>query len=180
MVSPPANPGRGGSHIGYGACAMGEPSAPDSRPVILHVEDDADTFRLASVRLKDRYRLVHAATDRDACEQLEALGESLYAVLMDVELRGSVLDGLALVRLVRGHLPAAQTPVRARRVPKLSVPIIVMTAYAGRHSEDEAKALGATHFLSKPIDFTRLNLALAQANISSVLARLTAKPASAR
>lgn len=159
---------------------MAEQLATDPRPVILYVEDDADTFRLAALRLKDKYRLVNAATDREACEQLEALGESLYAVLMDVELQGSALDGLALVRLLRGQLPAAQTPAWARRVPKLSVPIIVMTAYTGRHSEADVKALGATHFVPKPIDFTRLNLALAQANILSVMARLTAKPASAR
>ena len=34
------------------------------------------------------------------------------------------------------------------------------------------KAVGASHFLTKPIDFMRLNLALAQANIQSVMARL--------
>jgi CheY-like chemotaxis protein len=155
-------------------------SAPDMRPVILYVEDDADTFRLASLRLKDKYRLIHAANDREACEQLQAWGSQLYAVLMDVELQGSKLDGLHLVRLLRGQLPAGLTPDYARGVPKLSVPVIVMTAYTGRHSEAEAKAMGATHFVPKPIDFTRLNLALAQANILSVMARLSARPATAR
>jgi CheY-like chemotaxis protein len=155
-------------------------SAPDTRPVILYVEDDADTFRLAALRLKDKYRLINAATDRDACEQLKAWGSELYAVLMDVELQGSRLDGLHLVRLLRGQLPAAMTPDYARGVPKLAVPIIVMTAYTGKHSEAEAQSLGATHFVPKPIDFTRLNLALAQANILSVMARLTARPATTR
>ena len=41
------------------------------------------------------------------------------------------------------------------------------------YSEAEVKAVGATHFLTKPIDFLRLNLALAQANIQSVMARNT-------
>lgn len=159
---------------------MVEANAPDTRPLILYVEDDADTFRLASLRLKDKYRLIPATTDRQACAELETWGDKLYAVLMDVELQGSTLDGLALVQLVRGQLPAAQMPAYAQRVPKLSVPIIVMTAYTGRHSEAEAKAMGATHFVPKPIDFTRLNLALAQANILSVMARLTGKSAPAR
>jgi len=154
---------------------------PDTRPVILYVEDDADTFRLTSLRLKDKYRLVHAANDREACAQLTVLGPQLYAVLMDVELQGSRLDGLQLVRLVRGQLPPAQVPDYARSVPKLAnTPVIVMTAYVERYTEADAHALGATHFVKKPIDFTRLNLALAQANIHSVMARLTARPSSAR
>lgn len=155
-------------------------AAPDARPVILYVEDDADTFRLAALRLKDKYRLLPAASDREACAQLQAWGDRLYAILMDVELQGSALDGLHLVQLLRGRLPATDTPDYARGVPKLAVPIIVMTAYTGRHTEAEAKALGATHFVPKPIDFTRLNLALAQANIMSVMARLSGRGAAAR
>lgn len=155
-------------------------AAPDARPVILYVEDDADTFRLAALRLRDKYRLVQAATDREACAQLKAWGDRLYAILMDVELQGSTLDGLHLVQLVRGRLPALHTPDYAQGVPKLAAPIIVMTAYTGRHTEAEAKALGATHFVPKPIDFTRLNLALAQANIMSVMARLSGRGAAAR
>lgn len=155
-------------------------AVPDNRPVILYVEDDADTFRLASLRLQQKYRLLQAASDREACAQLEVWGEKLYAVLMDIELQGSALDGLQLIRLLRGQMPASQVPPYARRVPKLSVPIIVLTASTGHHTEAEAKALGATHFATKPIDFTRLNLALAQVNILSVMARLTTKPAATR
>ncbi|MCC6332801.1 MAG: response regulator [Myxococcales bacterium] len=155
-------------------------AAPDTRPVILYVEDDADTFRLAHLRLQQKYRLLHAATDREACAQLEVWGEKLYAVLMDLELQGSLLDGLALVRLIRGQLPAGQSPPYARRVPALSVPVLVLTASTARHTEAEARAMGATHFATKPIDFARLNLALAQVNIQSVMARLTTKAVVAR
>lgn len=159
---------------------MAEATPTDPRPVILYVEDDADTFRLAALRLKDKYQLVNAATDREACAQLEAWGDRLYAVLMDVELQGSALDGLALVQLLRGQLPAARTPAWARRVPQLNIPIIVMTAYPEKHSEAEARTLGATHFVPKPIDFRRLNLALAQANILSVMARLSGRASATR
>jgi CheY-like chemotaxis protein len=155
---------------------MGE-AAPDTRPVILYVEDDADTFRLAHLRLQPKYRLIQASSDREACAQFEIWGENLHAVLMDVQLQGSALDGLQLIRLLRGQLPAAQTPPYARRVRKLTVPIIVLTASPEHRLEAEARALGAAHVATKPIDFTRLNLALAQVNIQSVMAHLSTKAA---
>ncbi len=144
---------------------------------MLYVEDDADTFRLAQLRLLARYEVISAATDQQACQVLRERGAELYAVLMDIELQGSTLDGLALVKLIRGQPSAVPLPRYAQGLPTLPhLPIIVMTAYATRYSESEVKAVGATHFLTKPIDFLRLNLALAQANIQSVMARLAAPP----
>jgi CheY-like chemotaxis protein len=146
---------------------------PDQRPVIVYVEDDADTFRLAAVRLKARYRLVWAQSDREAVDLLCQHQHEVFAVLMDIELAGSVLDGLALTQLLRGRPLARPVPDFAARLPVLaSVPIIILTAYTTRHTEAEAKAFGASHFATKPIDFTRLTLALAQANISGVMQRL--------
>jgi CheY-like chemotaxis protein len=147
-----------------------------AKPLVLYVEDDADTFKLAQLRLQARYEVLNAATDRQACEALIQHGPDLYAVLMDIELQGSLLDGLALVKAVRGMTPRGTLPSWAQGVPVLPhLPIIVMTAYVTRYSEAEVKAIGATYFLSKPIDFMRLNLALAQANIQSVMARLAAQ-----
>ncbi|MFZ5444869.1 MAG: response regulator [Myxococcota bacterium] len=144
-----------------------------NKPLVLYVEDDEDTFNLARLRLQARYEVIPAATDREACAVLAEQGRALYAVLMDVELQGSSLDGLALVKLIRGNL--SPKPGYAEPVPTLPhLPIIVMTAYVTRYSESDVKALGANHFLTKPIDFTRLNLALAQANIQSVMAQLAA------
>jgi CheY-like chemotaxis protein len=147
------------------------------RPPILYVEDDADTWRLTELRLRSRYELLWAQNDREACTVLREAGPRLHAVLMDIELQGSVLDGLKLVRLLRGTLPEAQQPEFARGVPTLEVPVLVLTAYTARYSEADALASGATHFLSKPIDFPRLTLALAQANIQSVVSGLARKPA---
>ena len=150
--------------------------APNAKPLVLYVEDDADTFKLAQLRLQNRYEVINASTDRQACEALIKHGPELYAVLMDIELQGSLLDGLALVKAVRGITPRNALPAWAQGLPTLPhVPIIVMTAYVTRYTESDVKAVGATHFLSKPIDFMRLNLALAQANIQSVMARLAAQ-----
>lgn len=146
---------------------------PNAKPLVLYVEDDVDTFKLAQARLQARYEVINAATDRAAAELISKHGEDLYAVLMDIELQGSTLDGLALVKAMRGMTAKTALPPWAQAMPTLPhVPVIVMTAYVTRYTEAEVKAVGATHFLTKPIDFMRLNLALAQANIQSVMARL--------
>jgi putative two-component system response regulator len=146
---------------------------PDTRPVVVYVEDDADTFKLACLRLKARYRLLWAQNDREAVDLLIHHQRELFAVLMDIELAGSQLDGLALTQLLRGRGIGRSVPDFARKLPVLAnVPIIILTAYTTRYTEAEAKAFGASHFATKPIDFTRLSLALAQANIKAVMQRL--------
>lgn len=149
-----------------------------TKPLILYVEDDPDTLRLTQLRLQNRYEVIGATSDVEACAQLKQHGASLYALLMDIELQGSALDGLMLVKLVRG-MPLGRAVPDYAKVPVLPhLPIMVMTAYVTRYSEADVKPLGATQFLTKPIDFTRLNLALAQANIQSVMARLATQPRS--
>ena len=150
----------------------------NAKPLVLYVEDDVDTFKLAQARLQARYEVVNAATDRVAAELISQHGDDLHAVLMDIELQGSTLDGLALVKAMRGMTPKHALPPWAQPMPTLPhVPVIVMTAYVTRYTEAEVKSVGVTHFLTKPIDFMRLNLALAQANIQSVMARLASQPA---
>ncbi len=153
---------------------MGE---ADQRPVVVYVEDDADTFKIAAARLQSRYRLVWAQNDREAVDLLAFHAHELYAVLMDIELRGSDLDGLDLVRLLRGLPLPRPVPAFAKKLPKLTkTPIVMLTAYTARYTEADAHAVGASHFATKPIDFTRLNLALAQANIAQVMRRFDRAP----
>jgi CheY-like chemotaxis protein len=145
-----------------------------TRPLLLYVEDDADTLRLAQLRLEEHFEVIGAAGDQEACEFLSTRASELYAVLVDIELKGSSLNGLALVRMLRGTYRGL-LPSWAKAVPTLPhLPIVVMTAYITRYAEQEVQALGASHFLTKPIDFTRLSLALAQANIQAVMAQLAA------
>jgi CheY-like chemotaxis protein len=149
----------------------------DARPVLLYVEDDVDTFKLAELRLRSRYQVVHAQNDREACAQVVALAPTLHGILMDIELQGSQLDGLDLVRLVRGYGLSRSRPEFSLAVPTLSVPIVMLTAHVGRYSEADARAVGATDFITKPIDFTRLTLALARHHIASVMTSLSVAPA---
>ncbi|MFO0598727.1 MAG: response regulator [Myxococcaceae bacterium] len=151
-----------------------------TKPLIVYVEDDLDSFRLTQLRLQAKYELLHAPNDADACALVQKHADQLYAILMDIELQGSLLDGLQLSRLIRGLSVSGAVPAYAKQMPKLPhVPIIVMTAYVTKYSEADVKQHGASQLLTKPIDFTRLNLALAQANIQSVMARL-ATPAQRR
>jgi CheY-like chemotaxis protein len=146
----------------------------EERPLIVYVEDDPDTFKVACQRLHSRYRLIWAQNDREAVDLLAHYRLQLFAIVMDIELRGSKLDGLDLTRLLRGHSLAKSIPDFARRLPLLPrVPIIVLTAYTARYTEADARAVGATHLATKPIDFTRLNLALAQSNVARVIKRLS-------
>lgn len=146
---------------------------PDQRPVVVYVEDDADTFKIAALRLQSKYRLIWAQNDQEAADLIAFHAHELFAVLMDIELQGSVLDGLDLTRLLRGMPVNKQLRPYAKKLPVLrKVPVIVLTAYTARYTEADAHAVGATHFATKPIDFTRLNLALAQANIAALMRRL--------
>ncbi len=147
-------------------------------PLILYVEDDAETFRLAAARLHTRYRLLWAQTADDAVRLLTVWGSQLYAVLVDVELKGSSMDGFMLTRLIRGTAPLERLSSAARAlVPLPKLPVIVLTAYTTRFTDSDARAIGASHFCTKPIDFARLTLALAQANLQSVVNRLAGAPA---
>lgn len=124
--------------------------------MVLYVEDEPDTFRLVAARLHAAFALLWAKTDREACELVSHAAPNLHAVLMDIELQGSVLDGLKLTQLLRGTLAPKDTPDFAQRVKPVALPIIVMTGYTAGYTEARAVQAGATAFLTKPIDFARL------------------------
>ena len=137
------------------------------RPKLLYVEDEPENFNVAELRLKRKYELIWARDDRTACDLLKVCGGSFAAILMDIELKGSSLSGLDLIRLIRGSPPTQPLPPYARDIPALEVPIIVTTAYGDRFPENDLLSLGATHYAPKPVDFVKLSLALAAISIHS-------------
>ena len=141
------------------------------RPRLLYVEDNDENWHVTELRLGRSYDLVRAADDEAACRILSQT-EELYAILMDIELRGSQLNGIDLTKLLRGTLPAAQCPAYARTVPRLDVPVFFVTAHGGTaYSRDELLAVGANDVLLKPVDFTKLTLALTSLHVNRVLTR---------
>jgi len=147
--------------------SAGQRAAAD-RPHVLYIEDEDDNWDVAELRLKERYRLHRARTDREACRKLATLGPHLRAVLMDIELKGSELDGIALTRLLRGGFDGV-VPDYAEQVPVLDVPVIFVTAYAWSFPEEQLIQAGGNTLITKPVDFVRLNLALARVSANEVL-----------
>lgn len=137
------------------------------RPLVLYVEDNDDNWNVAEMRLEKIYRLVRAKNDREACELLKRHAHELYVILMDIELQGSKLDGVALTRLVRGHLPEARKPDYASDVPTLDIPIIFTTAYHTTLTDD-LRSAGGTFVVPKPVEFMRLVRELTSLHLSGV------------
>jgi CheY-like chemotaxis protein len=137
---------------------------------VLYVEDNDDNWSVIELRLGATYELLRASSDREACKILSEQTD-LYAILMDVELAGSKLNGIQLTRLLRGTLPMNERPPYAALVPKLDVPVLFVTAYAAAYAQQRLLEAGADDVLAKPIDFTRLNLALTKLFLNRTLAR---------
>jgi CheY-like chemotaxis protein len=98
------------------------------------VVDDEQAMR-AAVRLmleREGHTVVEASDGEMALENLR--GALFDAMLLDIQMPG--LDGL-------------QTLARVRETDH-KLPIIMVTGYGSTDSADQAMALGATHYLSKP------------------------------
>lgn len=137
-----------------------QPSGTFPMRPLLYVEDNDDNWAVAELRLGARFQLIRAATDRKACELLAKEGPRLCAVLMDIELQGSELNGIELARLIRGTNQRPSLPPYAKAVPVMNVPLIFVTAYNQVYSEDVLKAAGGDLIMAKPVDFRALNMAL--------------------
>ena len=144
-----------------------KPREPRRRDLVLYVEDNDDNWHVAKLRLSDGYELVRAVDAREACRVLRARGAELSAVLMDIELRGSDLNGLELTELLRGKRPRATAPEFARDLPTLAAPIIFVTAHGAKYTDATLLAAGGEKVIAKPVDFGALSLALTQLHLSS-------------
>jgi serine/threonine protein kinase len=147
------------------------PVGKDVRPLILYIEDDPSNFEVAELRLGKRFRLLHASTDVTACRLLEQHQTELAAVLMDIELKGSNLDGIALTKLIRGKGPST-LPDFAKRVAARTTPVFIVTAFVGQYPLELLTAAGADNAFTKPVDFVKLSLALATASAKAVIGTL--------
>ena len=127
---------------------------------LLYVEDNDDNWRVAQLRLASKFELVRASTDKEACTQLRDHGARFVAILMDIELQGSLLNGIDLARIARGKATERPLPDFAGGIAPIDAPIIFMTAYGDVYSEAALVAAGGDRVLTKPIDFKVLNMAL--------------------
>lgn len=113
---------------------------------ILVVDDEVDTCRNLSDILTDLgYQVDVAHSGESALELVK--GKSYDLALLDLKMPG--MDGLTLFREIK--------KLRAGTVA------IIVTAYAGGSTKEEALAEGALQVLPKPVDFPQLLNLVAQA-----------------
>lgn len=144
------------------------PSLPPRRELLLYVEDDDDNWEVAALRLRNCYEILRAPNAKEACKLLARKGRALSAILMDIELRGSELNGIQLTQLIRGKITLHGLPAYARGVPTLQTPIIFVTAHGARYSDTHLLLAGGDKVISKPVDFGALNVALTQLHLSRI------------
>ncbi len=113
------------------------------KPLVLIVDDNADT-RVVVRWMLERWgcRVLEAADGQQAYEMTVESRPDL--VVMDLSM--PVVDGYDAIRSIRGREEFSR------------LPIIAVTAFDRADSRDGAAAAGCDYFLSKPIDFQRLEV----------------------
>ena len=134
------------------------------KELVLYVEDDDDNWEVAELRLSNDFDLIRASNDEEACRLLRERRGEIDMVLMDIELRGSQLNGVELTELLRGNELRRRSaiPSYARDLPLLSKPVVYLTAHGAHYTNAELRLSGADKVISKPIDFVDLSLALSE------------------
>ena len=114
-----------------------------NKPTVLVVDDNADT-RVVVRWMLERWgcRVVEASDGREALEKTIEHRPDL--VVMDLSM--PVADGYEAIRSIRS------------REEFSALPVIAVTAFDRAAARDGAEAAGFDHYLSKPIDFKRLEV----------------------
>ena len=108
---------------------------------ILAVDDSASMRQMVAFTLKGAgYQVIEAADGQEAFQKARDCQVSL--VLTDQNMPG--MDGISLVKSLRGMPSYANTP------------ILILTTESGAEMKAKGKAAGATGWLVKPFDPSRL------------------------
>jgi CheY-like chemotaxis protein len=110
-----------------------------SLPHVLVVDDEPDMLdNVARILRRGRYECVTAGSAEEAITLFQRRRPDL--ILTDLRMPG--MDGLALLRAVRQHVPPT--------------PVVIFTAYASEATAQEALTAGASAFLPKPFTGAQL------------------------
>ena len=117
---------------------------------ILVVDDESDVAELFRQRFRREVRqgtyAMHFANSGEAALEKLAGGiePTLIVILSDINMPG--MDGLTLLREIKARRP--------------DLPVMMVTAYGDDERRRRASELGATQFLTKPVDFDLLKAQL--------------------
>ena len=131
---------------------------------LLYVEDEDTNWEVTLLNLRSRYDIARARNAQEAVNLVKT--RKFHAILMDIQLSNSDMDGIELTALFRGK--AKTVPPYAQDMPPSNIPIIFMTAYAARYTRDELLRLGGDEMVTKPVDFTHLGLCLSRCLLKNV------------
>jgi DNA-binding response OmpR family regulator len=106
-------------------------------PRILVVDDMPDNLFLMNGLFEDRYRVIQAASGKEALKIMMS-DRPPDMVLLDIMMPD--MDGYEVLRRIRQHTPTA------------NVPVIFLTALASQQDERLGMDLGAVDYLTKPVD----------------------------
>ncbi len=107
---------------------------------ILVVEDTQDSYDLIADALGDEHTLIHARTGPEGIDMAARVRPDL--ILLDMRL--PELDGLSVVRHLRGTEESKETP------------IVAVTANAMPKDREDCLAAGCDYYLAKPLTIREL------------------------
>lgn len=120
----------------------------NNHPIIMLAEDSDDTrTMLAEYLVMHGCRVVEADNGKEAVKLFQHRCPDL--ILMDLHL--PLMDGLAAIAQIRAYRDSCN-----------DVPIVAITAHDGAGVKESAFEAGCDEYLTKPIDFTRLEAILHQ------------------
>ena len=137
-------------------------SGGDRRFRVLLVDDNLELLEAVRFALLDEYRIETATSAEEALERIEqmALGGLPDCMVIDVKMPG--LNGVQLVRILRGDPTTAQ------------IPLIILSAFVQGEDILRGQLAGVDRYLAKPFDLQILIDAIQEA------ARLTSAQRLAR
>ena len=120
---------------------------PDSKQKVMVVDDSETTRRFVMFAL--RARGLHVVTAEDGQEALETLANTPVDLVI-TDLNMPKLDGYGLVQALRADGDYH------------SLPVIILSSLSSREDIDRGMDLGATAYLTKPFDETRIQYEVAK------------------
>jgi CheY-like chemotaxis protein len=119
----------------------------EQNPTVLLVEDTEDNrFMMRRLLEMSGYAVVEATNGEEAVRLAES--EHPHLILMDLSL--PVIDGLAATRAIRKLDGLSKTP------------IVAVSAHDTSDFQADALAAGCDSYITKPIDFSQLELLIAR------------------
>ncbi|MBI5542784.1 MAG: response regulator [Deltaproteobacteria bacterium] len=150
------------------------PSTSDKK-LILYLEDDDASWEIAELALRDRFELRRAKNARQIFEMV--VRERFAAVLMDIELAGSDLDGITITRQLKGLMELSE-PSYARNVHQPDLPVIFISAYTARYTPSSLLEAGGDDVIPKPVNVRALTAALTKLTLKAASSLLQGRPSS--